>query len=54
MRIEEQAWPSGESCLVESPGRGFKAASSHLRGEGLPQFTPFLDLTRASGTRLVL
>ena len=34
---EGQAWCSGESCLTESPGRGFEAASSQiLRGGGLP------------------
>jgi hypothetical protein len=26
-----QAWCSGESCLTESPGRGFEAASLHLQ-----------------------
>jgi hypothetical protein len=25
--LEGQAWCSGESCLTESPGRGFEAAS---------------------------
>ena len=47
------SWCSGESCLIESPGRGFKAASPQiLRGEGLPRFSPSLDATHvgASGT----
>ena len=31
--LEGQAWCSGESCLTESPGRGFEAASPQiLRG----------------------
>jgi hypothetical protein len=44
---------SGESCLNESPGRGFEAASLHLRRGGLPRFILSLDPTRvrASGTR---
>ena len=38
---EGQAWCSGESCLTESPGRGFEAASPQiLRGKGLPWFFP--------------
>ena len=47
------SWCSGESCLIESPGRGFKAASPQiLRGEGLPRFFSFPDPTHvgASGT----
>ena len=40
MLLEGQAWCSGESCLTESPGRGFEAASPLiLRGEGLPRFS---------------
>jgi hypothetical protein len=27
--LEGQAWRSGESCLAESSGRGFEAASLH-------------------------
>ena len=27
LKVEGQAWCSGESCLTESPGRGFEAAS---------------------------
>jgi hypothetical protein len=30
--LEGQAWYRGESCLTESPGHGFEAASPHLRG----------------------
>jgi hypothetical protein len=30
---EGQAWCSGESCLIESPGRGFEAASPHFWGK---------------------
>jgi hypothetical protein len=30
---EGQVWCNGESCLTESPGRGFEAASPHLWGE---------------------
>jgi hypothetical protein len=50
---EGQSWCSCESCLTESPGRGFEAASPHLRGEGLHRFIPFLDPTHvgASGTK---
>ena len=41
---EGQAWCSGESCLTESPGCGFEAASPQiLRGEGLPRFFPSPD-----------
>lgn len=44
--IEGQHWYSGESsCFFESPDPGFEAASPHLRGQGLPWFTPSLDLT---------
>jgi len=44
--LEGQAWCSGESCLTESPGRGFEAASPQiLRGEGLPRFFPSPDPT---------
>ena len=44
--LEGQAWCSGESCLTESPGRGFEAASPQiLRGEGLPRFFPYPDPT---------
>ena len=53
LSLEGQAWCSGESCLTESPGRGFEAASPQiLRGEGLPRFFPSLDPTHvgASGT----
>ena len=45
--MEGQAWCSGESCLTESPGHGFEAASPQiLRGEAclgfsLPQ-TPLM------------
>jgi len=48
-----QAWCSGESCLTESPGRGFEAASPQiLRGKGLSRFIPSPDPTHvgASGT----
>ena len=51
--LEGQAWCSGESCLTESPGHGFEAASPQiLRGEGLPWFFPSPDPTHvaASGT----
>ena len=51
--FEGQAWCSGESCLTESPGHGFEAASPQiLRGEGLPWFFPSPDPTHvaASGT----
>ena len=44
---------TGESCLTESPGRGFEVASPQiLRGEGLPRFFPSPDPTHvgASGT----
>jgi len=50
---EGQAWCSGESCLTESPGRGFEAASPQiLRGKGLSWFIPSPDPTHvgASGT----
>jgi hypothetical protein len=30
---EGQAWCSGDGCLTESPGRGFKTASLHLWGK---------------------
>jgi hypothetical protein len=30
---EWQAWCSGESCLAESPGPGFEAASLYLKGK---------------------
>lgn len=36
---------SGESCLIELLGRGFKVASPYLQGEGLPQFIPSSDRT---------
>lgn len=36
---------SGESCLIELLGRGFKVASPYLQGEGLPQFIPSSDHT---------
>ena len=40
--IEGQAWCSGESCLTESPGRGFEAASPQiLRGGRLASVFPF-------------
>ena len=29
---EGQAWCSGESCLTESPGRGFEAAAPQICG----------------------
>jgi len=48
-----QAWCSGESCLTESPGHRFEAASLQiLRGEGLPRFFPSPDPTHvgASGS----
>jgi len=48
-----QAWCSGESCLTESPGRGFEAASLQiLWGKGLSRFIPSSDPTYvgASGT----
>ena len=51
--LEGQAWCSGESCLTESLGRGFEAASPQiLRGEGLPRFFPSPDPPHvgASGT----
>ena len=32
MNLEGQAWCSGESCLTESPGRGFEAASPQICG----------------------
>ena len=51
--IEGQAWCSGESCLTESPGRGFEAASPQiLGGEGLPRVFPSPDpnYVGASGT----
>ena len=54
---EGQAWCNGESCLTESPGHGFEAASPQiLRGEGLPRFFPSLDPAHvgASGTRSAL
>jgi len=39
--FEGQAWCSGESCLTESPGRGFEAASPQiLRGKDLSRFIP--------------
>ena len=50
--LEGQAWCSGESCLTESPSRGFEAASPYiLQGEGLP-FPRVPDSTHvgASGT----
>ena len=50
---EGQAWCSGESCLTESPGRGFEAASPQiLRGKGLSRFILPPDPTHvgASGT----
>ena len=41
LTVEGQAWCSGESCLTESPGHGFEAASPQiLREEGLPRFFP--------------
>ena len=52
-QFEGQAWCSGESCLTESPGHGFEAASPQiLQGEGLPRFFPSPDPTHvgASGT----
>ena len=55
--LEGQVWCSGESCLIESPGCGFEAASPQiLQGEGLPRFSPSLDPTHvgASGTGSVL
>jgi len=50
---EGQACCSGERCLTESPGHGFKAASLHLQGEGLLRIIPSLEPTHvgASGTR---
>ena len=51
--LEGQAWCSGESCLTESPGRGFETTSPQiLRGKGLSWFIPFPDPTHmgASGT----
>ena len=51
--ILQPAWCSGESCLTESPGRGFEAASPQiLRGKGLSRFIPSPDPTHvgASGT----
>ena len=37
---EGQAWCSGESCLTESPGRGFEVASPQiLRGEACLSFS---------------
>ena len=53
MHDEGQAWCSGESCLTESPGRGFKATSLQiLQGKGLSRFIPSPDPTHvgASGT----
>jgi len=50
---EGQAWCSGESCLTESSGRGFEAASPQiLRGEGLPRFfsSSYPTHVGASGT----
>jgi hypothetical protein len=45
---EEQA--SGESCLTESPGRGFEAASPHLRGKACLSLSLPQTHARASGT----
>jgi len=49
--IEGQAWCSGESCLTESLGRGFEAASPQiLWGEGLPRFFPSPDPTHVGAS----
>ena len=51
---EGQAWCSGESCLTESPGRGFKTASPQiLWGEGLPRFFPSPDPTHVGASPLL-
>ena len=52
--FEGQAWCSGESCLTESLGHGFEAASPQiLQRGGLPRFFPSLDPNHvgASSTR---
>jgi hypothetical protein len=43
--VKDQDWFSGESCLTESLGHMFEAASPHSRGEGLLCFIPFPNLT---------
>jgi hypothetical protein len=48
--LEGQVWYNGESCLTESPGHGFEAASLHLRRKGLPWFIPFIDPTHAGAS----
>jgi hypothetical protein len=40
MGLEGQAWYSGESCLNESPGCAFEAASSHLWEKDLASVYP--------------
>ena len=48
---EGQAWCSGESCLTESPGHGFEAASPQiLWGKGLPRFFPSPDPTHVGAS----
>jgi len=52
--FEGQAWCSGESCLTESLGHGFEAASPQiLQRGGLPRFFTSLDPNHvgASSTR---
>jgi len=45
------AWCSGDSCLTESPGRGFEAASPQiLREKGLSRFIPSLDPTHVGAS----
>jgi hypothetical protein len=48
--MEGQAWCSGESCLIKSPGHGFKAASPHLRGKAWLGY-PFLDPTQVGASQ---
>jgi hypothetical protein len=40
-----KVWCSGESCLIELLGHGFKVASPYLQGESLPRFIPSSDRT---------
>lgn len=51
---EGQAWYHGESCFTESQGRRFEAASPHLRGEGLPRFSPSPNSTHVGAPALGL
>jgi hypothetical protein len=54
--LEGQTWCNDESCLTESLGHGFKAASPHLRGGDLSCFILSWDLTHvwASGNESAL